>query len=94
MRPSVERIFNYFRPKSLLTESRRSMEFLVTPLAARAPLVARSDGFKYVDLYIIPLSPKEYTIHDMKSLEAYYIKELYTPLNVQRKVYISSLQML
>lgn len=49
-------------------------------------------GFKYVDLYIIPLNPKEYTINDMKSLEAHYIKELYTPLNVQREVYISPLQ--
>lgn len=28
----------------------------------------------------------------MKLLEAYYIKELHTPLNIQRKVYISSLQ--
>lgn len=46
-------------------------------------------GFKNVDLYIIPLSPKEYTVKDMKLLEAYYIKELHTPLNVQRKVYIS-----
>nr|ATI20472.1 GIY-YIG endonuclease [Juglanconis juglandina] len=77
---SVERILNYFRPKSLLKESRRAMEFF------------RDYGFKNVDLYIIPLNPKEYTINDMKSLEAYYIKELYTPLNVQREVYISPLQ--
>jgi len=49
-------------------------------------------GFKDVDLYIIPLDSKYYTINDMKSIEAYYIKELYTPLNVQREVYISPLQ--
>lgn len=77
---SVERINNYFRPKSLLKESRRAMVFF------------SNYGFKDVDLYIIPLNPKEYTINDMKSLEAYYIRELYTPLNVQRKVYISPLQ--
>lgn len=77
---SVERINNYFRPKSLLKESRRAMEFFSLY------------GFKCVDLYIIPLNPNEYTINDMKSLEAYYIKELYTPLNVQREVYISPLQ--
>lgn len=75
----VERIFNYFRPKSLLHESRRAMVFF------------RNYGFKDIDLYIIPLSTKQYTINNMKLLEAYYIKELYTPLNVQREVYISSL---
>lgn len=48
--------------------------------------------FKDVDLYIIPLNSKYYTINDMKSLEAYYIRELYTPLNVQHEVYISPLQ--
>ncbi len=75
----MERITNYFSPKRLLSENRRAMEFF-------------SDyGFKNVDLYIIPLSPKEYTVKDMKLLEAYYIKELHTPLNVQRKVYISPL---
>lgn len=74
---SVERIINYFSPKRLLSENRRAMEFF-------------SDyGFKNVDLYIIPLSPQKYTVKDMKLLEAYYIKELHTPLNVQRKVYIS-----
>jgi len=51
----------------------------------------RNYGFKDIDLYIIPLSTKQYTINNMKLLEAYYIKELYTPLNVQREVYISSL---
>jgi hypothetical protein len=73
----VERIINYFSPKRLLSENRRAMEFF------------SYYGFKNVDLYIIPLSPKVYTVKDMKLLEAYYIKELHTPLNVQRKVYIS-----
>lgn len=77
---SVERINNYFRPKSLLKEGRRAMEFF------------SNYGFKDVDLYIIPLNSKYYTINDMKSIEAYYIRELYTPLNVQREVYISPLQ--
>jgi hypothetical protein len=68
---------NYFSPIRLFSENRRAMVFF-------------SDyGFKNVDLYIIPLSPKKYTVKDMKLLEAYYIKELHTPLNVQRKVYIS-----
>lgn len=74
---SVERILNYFSPKRLLSENRRAMEFFSVY------------GFKNVDLYIIPLSPKKYTVKDMKLLEAYYIQELHTPLNVQRKVYIS-----
>ena len=38
-------------------------------------------GFKDIDLYIIPLSPKKYTVKNMKLLEAYYIKELHAPLN-------------
>jgi hypothetical protein len=42
------------------------------------------------------LDPKKYSVNDMKLLEAYYIKELHTPLNIlslrDRKVYISSLQ--
>lgn len=74
---SVERIINYFSPKRLLSENRRAMEFFSTY------------GFKNVDLYIIPLSPKKYTVKDMKLLEAYYIQQLHTPLNIQRKVYIS-----
>jgi len=45
-------------------------------------------GFKNVDLYIITLDPKKYSVND--------IKELHTPLNIlslrDRKVYISSLQ--
>jgi hypothetical protein len=73
----VERIINYFSPKRLLSENRRAMEFFSTY------------GFKNVDLYIIPLSPKKYTVKDMKLLEAYYIQQLHTPLNIQRKVYIS-----
>lgn len=58
----VERIYNYFRPKSLLHENRRAMSFF------------RDYGFKYIDLYIIPLNPQLYSINDMKLLEAYYIK--------------------
>jgi len=76
---SVDRVISYFRAKTLLLEKRRATRFF-------------SDyGFRDVDLYIIPLDPKNYVINDMKLLESYYIKELHSPLNIQRKVYIPSL---
>ena len=76
---SVERVLSYFRAKTLLLEKRRATKFF------------SYYGFKNVDLYIIPLPPKKYSLKDMKLLESYYIKELYTLLNIQRKVYISNL---
>lgn len=71
---SIERVLSYFETKYLFLDNRRGVQFLA------------NYGFKNIQLSIIPLDPKVYSLRDCRILEQYYLDQLNSVLNVQRFV--------
>jgi len=71
---SWARITDYFRPAKLLTETRLGMQFL------------NWYGFKNIHLSIIQFDPNLFKIADVRTVEQFYIDNLYSVLNIIRSV--------
>jgi len=71
---SYARIMDYFSPLKLATETRIGMLFL------------NWYGFKNINLTIIQLDYNIFTLRDVRTVEQFYIDNLYSVLNIIRSV--------
>jgi len=71
---SYARIKDYFSPVKLLTATRLGMQFL------------NWYGFKDIHLTFIQFDPNLFTLIDVRTVEQFYIDNLYSVLNIMRSV--------
>ena len=71
---SFARIIDYFSPVKLLTATRLGMQFL------------NWYGFKDIHLIIIQFDPNLFTLIDVRTVEQFYIDNLFSVLNIMRSV--------